>query len=272
MLKKAYYLAFLFIAVLSFSCSSDDETTHNETATPASIYFPLNPNSYWTYSNVSDQGNTSDSLYVSGTQNQNGATYTNLDARIPAIAFMVNLLSQNLVRSNSTEFLLFGELSTPPVEGFPEISIPLDNVVLFDTELPLNSVLSNFNGEIEELINEIPIVIEYTVRTEQKESLESYSVNGHVFNDVKKSLIVVTLAITAEIEVLPGVILPVPILSTQEVLIVSNFFAANVGLISSEALTQYELEDLSGTGIDLPFPTEASTTSTQSIDQFLIGN
>jgi len=221
---------------------------------------------------VSDQGNTSDSLYVNGSQDQNGAIYTNLDARIPAIAFMTNLLSENLVRSNSTEFLLFGELNTPPVEGFPEISIPLNNVVLFDTEAPFNTVLSSFNGEIEELINEFPLVIEYAIRSEQKERLETYSVNGRVFDDVLKSRIVVTLVITAEIEILPGVILPVPILSTQEVMIVNNFFGTNAGLISSEALTQYELEDLSGTGIDLPFPAEASSMTTQSIDQLVIGN
>ena len=271
-MKKVNYLIYLFLAIVSFSCSSDDENTHNETTSQDSLYFPLNPNSYWTYSNISEQGSTSDSLYFNGTQNQNGVTYTNLDARTPATAFMTNLLSQNLVRSNSSEFLLFGELSTPPVEGFPEISIPLDNVVLFDTELPFNTVLSSFNGEIEELINEILLVIEYAVKTEQKEHLDNYSVNGRVFDNVIKSRIVVTLAITAEIEVLPGVILPVPILSNQEVLIVNNFFASNTGLIASEALTQYELEDLSGTGIDLPFPTEASSTTTQSIDQFFIGN
>jgi hypothetical protein len=271
-MKKARYLLFLFIIVLSLSCSSDDEGTNNDQPLLASIYFPLNPNSYWTYTNVSDQGSTRDSLYVNGTQNQNGASYTNLDARIPVTAFMTNLLSQNLVRSNSTEFLLFGELSTPSVEGFPEISIPLENIVLFDTELPFNTVLSSFNGEIEELIDEIPLVIEYTLKTEQKERLDSYSVNGRVFNDVIKSRITVSLAITAEFEVFPGVILPVPILSTQEVLIVSNFYAANAGLIDSVALTQYVLEDLSGTGIDLPFPTEASSTTTQSVDHFVIGN
>jgi len=272
-MKSLRFFSILLIAVLLFSCSSDDNNDNNNNdQLIASLYFPLFANTYWTYNNVSDQGNTSDSLYVKGTQNQNSTTYTDLDAKIPAIAFMTTLLSQNLVRTNNSEFILYGELSTPPVDGFPDISIPLDDVVLFDTEANANTVLSSLNGEIEEVINELPIVIDYIVRTEQKEKLENYTVNGQSFSDVISSMIIVTLAITAEIEVLPGVILPVPILSSQDVFIVSNYYAANTGLIFSEALTQYELEDLSGTGIELPFPSEASNNVTQSIDQFIIGN
>ena len=273
-MKATRYLSIFLSVILLISCSSDDNGNDNNDNEPlnASLYFPLFANSYWTYINTTDQGNTSDSLFVKGTQNQNSNTYTDLDAKIPATAFMTTLLSQNLVRTNISEFILFGELGAPSVEGFPEISIPLDDVVLFDVEASANTTLSLFSGELEEVINEFPIVIDYTIRTEQKEKLENYTVNEQSYNDVIKSMIFVNLAITAEIEILPGVILPVPILSSQDVMIATNYYAANTGLISSDVLTQYELEDLSGTGIVLPFPSEASSNALQWIDLYVIGN
>ena len=182
------------------------------------------------------------------------------------------LLSQNLVRTVEKQLILNGELNTSPIDGLPIIGIPLNDVVLFNAETAPNTVLSSIENEIKQEVKGIPIVVEYGIHSIQGGFLTNYAVDGQIFEDVISSQIVVTLIVTAEIEIFPGIIIQIPILTEQDVMIVTNYYAANIGLIFSEVLIEYELEDLSGTGIELPFPSQASSATFQSIDTFEIGS
>lgn len=265
-MKKLPYL--LIALVIVMSCSDDD----NSDSTPIIVdevidYFPLSPNTYWTYNNESEEGPTRDSLYVAGASN----SYTMLEAREPKTGFMISLLSQSLVRATDTELILKGELGTPPVDGFPEISIPLNDVALYNTEASNGEVLDVTTGEIEQTIQDIPLVIGYTITTKQGEVFE----NGYGdFTDrsVIKSYFIVNLSIAANIEIVPGTVLTIPVLEAQDVITTTNYYAENIGLINSDTLIEYELEDLSGIGVDLPIPQQDSRTATQDIDTYFIGN
>ena len=258
----------LLVLVVTFiSCSSDDDSSGNDTVKEIFNYFPLTENTYWIYDNEAEQTTSQDSLYIAGIEETNGINYTILGARQPATAFMTTFLSQNKVRATDSQFLLTGEIGTP-IDGFPEISIPLDDVILFDKNSNANELLSEYVGEIEQVINEIPVTIIYILKTVEGESFETYL----AYSDVISSKIIVNLAITAEFEVVPGIFLPIPILQEQDVFTVTNYYANGIGLINSETLTEYQLQDLSEFGIELPFPSEDSRTAIQVLSDYNIEN
>ena len=90
-------------------------------------------------------------------------------------------------------------------------------------------------------------------------------------NKVLTSSIILNLSISTNIEIL-GTVIVIPILQAQDVIKTTNYFASGVGLIFSESLIEYELEDLSSLGIDLPIPSEDSSSATQNINTYQIGN
>ena len=263
-MKKITYLLIVLVIV---SCSSDDDGNPTNPIVDLNNYFPLTSGTYWTYDNESEQGVTRDSLYVYGVEELNGVAHTVIGAEVPATGFMTTLLSQSLVRTTDTSLLLNGELGAPPVEGFPGITIPLVDFKLYDSDASENELLSETTGEIEQTIEDIPLVIGYSVKTIQGETFE----NG--YGDFSESVIssdfIVNLSISAVID-FNGFPITIPILQAQDVVTVTNYYADEIGLIDSNTLIEYELEDLSDLGIDLPFPESDSRNATQVIDTYHI--
>ena len=261
-------ITYLLIALVIVSCSSDDDNGSNPSGETYN-YFPLTQNTYWTYDTESEQaGPARDSLYVSGVEEINGVVNTVLGAQEPTSGFMTALLSQSLVRATNTSLLLNGELGAPPVEGFPEITIPLVDVKLYDSEAAVGEVLNEVSGEIEQTVQDIPLVIGYTIKTIQKETFE----NGYGgFSQVISSDLIVNLSINAVID-FNGFPITIPIMQAQDVITVTNYYADEIGLIDSDTLIEYQLEDLSGLGIELPFPEQDSQTATQVIDIYHIAD
>ncbi len=262
-MKKIILLSILASFGL-FSCGGDDTSDDNNFEEVLN-YFPLTQGTYWTYNNLSQDTQTRDSLYVAGTEVLNGNTYTNLDAATPVDAFMTRTLSENLLRIEDTRLLLNGELGGPTVDGFPDISIPLDDMILFDSQESTQTVLSEIEG--------YPVTINYILKTIQGESLNTHTVDGETFNTVTTSKIVLNLTITLALEV-NGIPFDLPILDpeSQDIITVTNYYAENIGLIDSNVLVEYSLIDLSQAGIDLPIPQEDSQTGTQKIDAYNISN
>ena len=238
-------------------------------------YFPLTVGSFWNYDNqvTEQQESTRDSLYVSGRETIDNINYYQLNALEPVAGFMINLLSQSSLNTNEYALLLNGEFGTPPVEGFPEISIPLVDLIIYDLDENNGSLLSEFSGEIQEVIEEIPVKIGYTITTVQGEIFED-GFGDYTNSNVLSSKININLSIVAEYEIL-GTILDLPILQSQDVIRTTNYFADGIGMIYSDTQVEYELEDLSileTLGITLPFPSEDSSNSSQNLDTYNLEN
>lgn len=257
----------LALSMLLLSCSSDDDsvTTTNNDAN----YYPLTVNSTWDYNNTAETGPTNDRMFVNGTEQTNGQTYTNLDCSEPATGFMMGVLSENLVRKDGAKLLINGALGTP-VEGFPDITIPLNDVALFDANSASGTTLSTLSDTLMETVMDLPLTINYTSTSVQGATLDTYTAGTTTFNNVLVSTIVLNLSISTSIQI-GGSTLSVPLLSPQEVLVVTNYWAADVGLIYSEAEIDYQLEDLGTIGIELPIPTQDNQVSTSTLVDFSIG-
>ena len=264
----------LLVSTLAFtSCSSDDDTNDGENETSPTLFFPLLENSSWTYENMSDQvpGTLRDSLYWFGSQQLDNETYSDLDALQPANGFMTQIFAQNLLRTTDTQLLINGDLSTAVFEGLPEISIPLDDTILYDLSQDPGVVLDELSGMIEQDFNGIPLVVNYNLLSIQGEQLEEFIAGGVGYENVLSSQVVANIEVNAQVE-FGGITLDIPVLSSQDVIITTNYYAENIGLIFSEFQFQYQLEDLGNLGVDVPFPNEINTTSTQTLDIYFPGN
>lgn len=266
---KYSVLSLAVFTICLLSCGEEDAPQNNNTA----AYFPLSANSLWTYSNESENQSSQDNMFVVGTQQEQGLQYTNLDTQeaVPG-GFMVGLLTQNLVREDSGKFIINGSFGGVPVEGFPDISIPLNNVTLFDPNALDGTQLNSITGSFEETIMEFPIIIEYSSTTTQEQILSSYTANNQTYTDVIQSKIVLNLEISTQIQ-LGGTTLTLPILSSQDVLVVENYYAANIGLVFSKETIDYALEDLSGIpGLEIPIQEQNRVVSTATLIDYELGN
>ena len=266
-----YSLLSLTILTLGLISCGDDDTTPSINNTAA--YFPLSSNSSWSYTNESEDQNSQDNMFVVGTQQDNGVQYTNLDTQeLNPGGFMVGLLTQNLVRKETGKLIVNGALGGVPVEGFPDISIPLNNAVLFDSNALSGTQLNIIAGSFEQTIMDFPIIIEYTSITTQEQVLPSYTTDTQTYTDVIQSNIVLNLEISTQIQI-GGTTLSFPILSSQDVLVVENYYAANIGLVFSKETIDYTLEDLSVIpGLEIPIQEQNTTVSTATLTSFEIGN
>ena len=262
-------IALLLVLILIVSCSTSDDNG-GTSILETSNYFPLTLSSYWNYNNENEEGIARDSLYTASIEVLNGLNYTKLIASEPISGFMTSMMSQSLMRTSESKLFLNGEFGTPIIEGFPNISIPLTDLIIYDKEAENGTLLSEEIGEIVEVIDAIPISINYTISTIQGEILEE-GYGDFTDNKVLISSIKVNISISANIEIL-GTIIQIPILQAQDVVLSKNYFASSVGLIYSDSLIEYQLEDLSSLGIDLPIPAKDSSTTTQNIDTYQIEN
>ena len=80
------------------------------------------------------------------------------------------------------------------------------------------------------------------------------------------------LEISTQIQI-GGTTLSFPILSSQDVLVVENYYAANIGLVFSKETIDYTLEDLSVIpGLEISIQEQNTTVSTATLTSFEIGN
>ena len=264
-----YSLLSLTMLTLGLISCGDDDTTPSINNTAE--YFPLSSNSSWSYTNESEDQNSQDNMFVFGTQQENGVQYTNLDTQeaIPG-GFMVGLLTQNLVRKDTGKLIVNGTFGGVPIEGFPDISIPLNNAVLFDPNAQPGSQLNFVSGTLEETIMELPLIIQYASTTTQEETLTSYSTDSETFTDVIHSSIILNIKISIEI---PAINQQIVILAAQDVLVIDNYYAANIGLVFSQETLDYSFVDLENNPfLEIELPEQNTSVSTATLTSFEIGN
>ena len=260
------YALFLAMLPLVFSCNSSDDSDIQQEPNVSS--FPLTAGTYWTYNNTNDQGPSRDSLYVVAPGSTTGENYTALNAPDPINGFMTTMFSNGELRATADLKLYYrGELSAP-IEGIPDIVIPIEDLILYDM-LGDTGELGAVSGMIETVVNEVPLVIDYTITSNQLSVIIGDDFENGISTYSPETELVVNLSITAQIEI-GGITIPVPVLAPQDVLVATNNYTQRIGLTDSVVEVNYELEDLSGFGITLPFPPMGSSTSTQLLDTYEI--
>lgn len=278
---KTTTLLMLFFATIAISCSSDDtplpisqnNTTTNTTTITHSNYIPLTVGDTWSY-NVALSGlqtatNTED-ITVDGTLMINTYEYADLSASAGSIGIMSQLFDENYFRSQDGAYYINGEFELPIGQmGGTDITITLNDEKLIDENQNPGTIIGQVTGSEVQNIGGFDLTISYTLKTIQRETISSHTVNSETFNNVIKSDIIVSASVSTPIDIL-GTIISVPILAAQDIYTINNYYAENIGLIDSNAIFTYTIEDLSSFNITLPIPNTGTLTTLQDITTYTV--
>ncbi|MGQ2985330.1 hypothetical protein [Flavobacterium sp.] len=232
------------------SCSSDDSNGNNNNGN-ATNFLPVATGNYWVYDVQGSLQNGRDSLYVANDTVIGNNTYKKLKTKFLASGFFSGALSNNGTRISGDELLVSGSATIPFSEEFP-VSIAISDFKIFKEGAANNTQLDNVSGTINQTYEGVPLTIDYTLTTTAKENLATYSVDDQTYTNVKRIETKLSLAISANFQGLP-----IPLMSDQDVLISSQYYAEGIGVVYVDTRFQYELGPF---GAQLPIPQSGSET------------
>lgn len=251
---KKYLL--LLLSIVFIACSSDDDSSSNgnggQEPNPKN-YFPLVEGNEWDYANMvssSEDGNneTTEKLSVEEEQQTESGSRFRLSSTSDDINFSITgILSNGIIYKENSKLLLTGgfDLDLEDVEAFPDFGIDFEDLVIFDAEANLGSII--FNDERNLTLpefNNITLSIDVQIQATSLGSMDSMEVDGTTYEDVISSSFVVSIEGTASV-VVPPIPFPITlnIIEKQDFVSSVNFFANEVGLIQSQTDINLEFAD-----------------------------
>lgn len=259
-LKQLFLLGLVSFAI---SCSNSDDSSENPTI---AFNLPLETNNYWVYDVDFTTGTSRDSLYISNDTLINGVTFKKFKTKeTPAAGFYSSSLRENGVRKDGNKLLLSGDLAVGGGQNLPvDIDLALDNFVIFQANASNNQELDSKSGSFQQTVNNIPITVNYTLKSVAGETLDSYTtLNGDTFTNIKKTKIVINASATANFN-----ILVLPVLNSQDILISNQYIAENVGVIFTETTFSYNIDSAIATQVGIPATNTQNQTET--LDSYMV--
>ncbi|RRO17940.1 hypothetical protein [Flavobacteriaceae bacterium 14752] len=258
-----FSLVFILGIIFLVSCSSDDDTASDinddgnnddNPVTEVENYFPLVVGNSWDYENTLSSPNqqdvvTNETLSIFETTEFNGSVVYELETDNPAGSGPATLaLSQGTLVKDGSVLFYTGEFGLG-LNNFPEVNFEIENAAIYNTAASTNAELFSQDGTIEQEFQGIPLSINYTLSTVMGNNFDTFESNGVTYDNVISSQLIVNLEIIANItDPLP---ISIPILQSQDGVIVTNYFADGIGLVESETNTNLMFEDIPIPGFQL---------------------
>ncbi len=260
-MKKCVFLL-VGISIINFSCSSDDDVS----ATSGN-YQPLGSGNYWNYDVQGTETSERDSLYVSNDTVMNGKTYRKMRVGNVPVGFFSNTLNKNFLRIDGGKVYMSGNAGLALGDFLP-LDLELSDFIIFDENANPTQQLSSLTGNIEQMVEEIPLNINYVFSSESGQSYPTYTTpGGIIYNNVKSVKLKLNLKITATYLV-GNFPISIPVLNPQDVVLSERFYAPNVGMIYSTTKLSYELQDFSDLPIEIPIPQSGQEIQTEILDTY----
>lgn len=261
-MKKIYFAAaLLFLGFTSCTTSSDNNDAE-------STFIPLTATSAWVYDVAVDTQEVGrDSLFVTGTTLINGKTYQKLSTKAVPTGFYTSSLNTNSLRKDGDRLRLTGTTALAFSEFVP-VEIALSDFIIFKENASTNTQLDAVSGTIEQEIQGTPLQIDYVLTSFFQESLSSFTVPGkESYSNVKVIRLVANLTV-ATTYLLPVLNVPVSInlLSPQDVIVSTHYYAEGVGMIYAKTNINFELNELAQGNATLPLPQQGSSTIEEALD------
>lgn len=291
-MKNLQILSFVFIATLFFSScsnSSDDDGGSSNNGPQTGIYFPSSVGDVWTYNVENTNQENSDLDYSTtdfmtvGTETGNSFTLIANNDLTPAGGTMNAILTTGTLTRGESTLSFSGDLQlSEEFSDFSLSSISLQNVELYDLSASNNEILSEFSNTLNEEFDlngsVIPLTINYVVTTKKISTSNSLIVDGETYSNIIKTKLTLSLKVIASLDLLGlGNPTDYDLLPIQEVLVIENYFAEEIGLVKSEAVQSYVLNEglvstLTNLNIDLGIPAVSHVENTQELDSYLIAD
>ncbi len=268
-MKLSYIFSIAFAAIpLLLSCDAQDEAEEliEVVTNPGDedySYYSLSTGDSWIYDVTVDNLDTQeDFLAILSTTTNGGATFAQFEGADTNIGFMSTLLGNGAL-SESNDILRYTGALVVTLDGENEISLDIPLLALYDENATIGDQVDELRQTVTQEIDGVPVTVDATITTEYLGIAENFAVNGFVFNRALSARFTVNVTITATVL---GV--PVTLLTPQDVIIATNAYAENVGLVDSTLNFDYEFVDLSGFGIVLPFPETSSNIIVQQVTSY----
>lgn len=265
---KSKLILFLGLSFFYLSCSSDDAATEDN-GLPATS-FPLTSNNYWTY-DVFNHATTNtpesfarDSVYTGNDTIISNITFKKMKTLGFANGFFSGTLKDNGLRIDGNKIRISGAVNFSA--GLPTpLSFSVSDFIILKETAPVGEELSIVNGSFEQTINGYPLTFEYVLKSIADGSQSSLNSNGTTYNDITKTKVILNLKIST---VFSG--FSVPIMNAQDVLVSTQYYSKNIGLVYNNTQINYNLIDLSSFNITLPIPQSGSQTQEEFLDVYLV--
>lgn len=277
-LKPYYFMLFIALLLVS-SCSDDDNTTDDSpnNSTITGNYFPTNLDSFWNYdveassSAATDVMFSTDELTVESINSNDFKLSAN--AGLPANGTMSGILVSGTLTSSDTSLTLNGTLDLPAeLSDLIAFEIALNNAVLYNVNASSDTILYSVSDQITQDVQGFPVTVDYEVHSKSLGFYNTITLNDEAFTNVVASKLVLNMGVSTSVTV-AGILVNVPILASQDLLVITSYYAENVGLVRAESNFNYEisataLATLANLGIDLGIPASGSASNVQELTTY----
>ncbi|THF47866.1 hypothetical protein E6C50_15640 [Flavobacterium supellecticarium] len=255
------YIPALLGVLLLCSCSSSTEESTTGSTPSNSVYFPLSTNNYWTYTVDAMR----DSLYIANDTLIASTPHKKCKAKDFPVGFYSNSLNKNGIRKSGDEILASGTFDLEAFTGLP-IAISLNNFIIFKENATTGQTLSNVTGTLQQTVQDLPLTIQYKTTSIAGVTFPNYtSPNGDAYTNVKAVNTIINLQVSTVYFGIPFVVLP-----SQDVLVSTQYFAKDIGVVHTNTHLQYALSSGIPAGIPLPIPNSGNQTQQEFLDDYHI--
>lgn len=264
------HIVFLFFALALLGCSSDDNSGGEND--PDESFLPQEQGKYWVYDVNSEDFSGRDSLYVSGTNISGGNTYYTYTTLETATGFYSSVMTSGQSRVSGARIMISGSINFGDVFGeeLGDLGVVFEDFVFFDANATQGAALDSESGGFSiPYDDEIDLDVDYTLYSKAGQGFSSYTVpGGTVYQNVKAVTVAVSVVITAKMNFF-GTDLSYPVLTTQDVISSTQYYAENVGMIYAATDIQYNLSEIPDIGFEIPVPENFYTHITEVLDDYL---
>lgn len=263
-MKNKLFLFGTLTFYLFAACTTNTYVSSNEDNGVPTAFFPLTNGNWWTYK-VQTQlpGFIRDSLYVKADTIIGGITYKKMKTKFPPNGFYSTTLRNNGIRISGSSLKLSGTIQISA--GLPSpIAFSVSDFTFFKENAVQNDLLGSTSGTFQQTIQGYPLTFTYTLSSYFDGILSSFTTTTNKsYVDLKKSKVVLNLKITYTI---PGLGLTTTLLQPQDVIVSTQYYAKNKGMVYANTDINYSLSSVPG--VTLPIPSAGSQNQKEFLDTF----
>ena len=261
----------VLILALEFSiisCNNESAELDNG-LNSTNIYMPLTVGNFWTYKVVGTGTVNRDSLFVQKDTVVNGNPSKKMKTKFNPFGFYSNSLNKNTVRQLNDKLLVSGKSNFDFIANLG-INIALADFVAFKEVTQNNEQVGLIDGEISQVVQGFNLKIIYSLRSIGLTSLSSFTTSQNkTYADVKPMKYILTLKVVSP-QTIAGVPFNITILDTQDVVVSTQYFAKNKGMVFAKTVINYQLQQLPAGAPVLPIPQSGNQTQEEFLDTFLV--
>lgn len=264
-MKNIFFLLGVLAVLFLTSCSNNIDVIADDGSTIPTTFFPIANGNWWTYKVQTQLPHfLRDSLYVKGDTLIDGIIFKKMKTKFAPNGFYTAILRNNGVRIKGSSLKLSGSIAIST--GLPSpIVFSVADFTFFKENGIQNEVIGTSSGTFQQTIQGYPLTFAYTLNSYFDGSVASFTTTTNKsYTDIKKTKVVLNLKITYT---LPGIGLTATLLQPQDVVVSTQYYAKNKGMVYATTDINYILSSIPG--LTLPIPSSGSQNQKEFLDTLM---